>query len=162
MRFPKIAGRSGRFDCSAGADGGFSRPWECVLASTIEGLEPPCQVSLEEKLNSQKTKVLTPTNSKLRSFWISCQRELFPWVEKTVGPLERRHKKPLSVLEMMRVERFLLSAPGVYPGVLGKDGVQHGYNQSVVERLRSDPTLHLQYSCRTLFGSNSAVSVPAA
>ncbi len=124
-----------------------------MLTSTLEGLEPPCQVSLEEKLNSQETKVLMSFNSKLSGFWINCQRELFPWVEETIGPLEGRHKKLLSVLEMVRVERFLPSAQDGIPGrplksraalaraFLAKMVFNMDTTRALVERLRSEPTL---------------------
>ena len=53
---------------------------------------------------------------KVRGFWISCQQELFPWVEDMLGPVEGRYKKLVLALEMICVERFLPSVPDRMPG----------------------------------------------
>ena len=106
-------------------------------------------------------------SSKLSGFWINCQRELFPWVEETIGPLEGRHKKLLSVLEMVRVERFLPSAQDGIPGrplksraalaraFLAKMVFNMDTTRALVERLRSDPTL------RRLCGWHRLEDVPS-
>ncbi len=55
--------------------------------------------------------------SKVHGYWISCQQELFPWMEETLGSLEGRHKKLLSILEMVSIEEFL---PSPEPGTSGR------------------------------------------
>ncbi len=74
-------------------------------------------------------------------------------MEETIGPLEGRHKKLLSVLEMVRVERFLPSAQDGIPrrplksraalarAFLAKMVFNMDTTRALMERLRSDPTL---------------------
>ena len=55
--------------------------------------------------------------SKVSGYWISRQQELFPWMEETLGSLEGRHKKLLSILEMVPIDQFL---PSPEPGTSGR------------------------------------------
>ena len=90
---------------------------------------------------------------KVRGFWISCQQELFPWVEDMLGLVEGRYKKLVLALEMICVERFLPSVPDRMPGrplkhratlaraFLAKMVLNVATTRALVERVRSDPTL---------------------
>ena len=44
---------------------------------------------------------------KIRGFYISCQQELFPWVEEEFGSLPKRYQKLLMLFEMVCVADFL-------------------------------------------------------
>ncbi len=91
--------------------------------------------------------------SKVSGYWIGCQQELFPWMEETLGSLEGRHKKLLSILEMVSIEQFV---PSPEPGTFGRPFKDRAvlaraflakmvFNMdtttTLVERLGSDPTL---------------------
>ena len=104
---------------------------------------------------------------KVRGFWISCQQELFPWVEDMLGPVEGRYKKLVLALEMICVERFLPSVPDRMPGrplkhratlaraFLAKMVLNVATTRALVERVRSDPTL------RRLCGWQRVCDVPS-
>ena len=106
--------------------------------------------------------------SKVSGYWISCQQELFPWMEETLGSLEGRYKKLLSILEMVPIDQFL---PSPKPGTSGRPLKDRAvlaraflakmvFNMdtttALVERLRSDPTL------RRLCGWQGRSDVPSA
>lgn len=104
---------------------------------------------------------------KVRGFWISCQQELFPWLEEVLGPVAGRHRKLLLALEMVSVERFLPSVADRRPGrplkhraplaraFLAKMVFDISTTTALVERVRSDPTL------RRLCGWSSLREVPS-
>ena len=104
---------------------------------------------------------------KVRGFWISCQRELFPWVEELLGPVEGRYGELVLALEMVRVERFLPPVQGRTPGrplkhraplaraFLAKMVFNIATTTALVERLRSDTTL------RRLCGWHRVCDVPS-
>lgn len=90
---------------------------------------------------------------KVRGFWISCQRELFPWVEELLGSVEGRYRKLVLALEMVGVERFLPPVQGRRPGrplkhratlaraFMAKMVFNIATTTALVERVRSDTTL---------------------
>jgi len=43
----------------------------------------------------------------LSNCWLTLQGQLFPWLEEELGPLGDRHKKFITVLELVRVETFV-------------------------------------------------------
>lgn len=43
----------------------------------------------------------------LSSHWFRIQVELFPWLDDAVCPLTERHRQLVTVLELVRVERFV-------------------------------------------------------
>ena len=45
----------------------------------------------------------------LSNYWFVFQRELFPALEEEIGPLGERYELFVTVLEFVRVERFLAS-----------------------------------------------------
>ncbi len=45
----------------------------------------------------------------LSNYWFVFQRELFPALEEEIGPLGERYELFVTVLEFVRVERFLTS-----------------------------------------------------
>ncbi len=54
---------------------------------------------------------------KIRGFYIRCQQELFPWLERQFGSLPKRYQKLVMVLEMARVDDHLpRPLPGRYGG----------------------------------------------
>ena len=91
--------------------------------------------------------------NKVCGFWISCQRELFPWMEEVLGPVAGRYKKLLLALEMVPVERFLPSTQDRRSGrplkhrallaraFLAKMVFDIPTTTALVERVCSDPTL---------------------
>ncbi len=50
-------------------------------------------------------------------YWLTFQRELFPWLAEELGPLSARHKRLVQVLEIVRVEDWL---PGPCAGGRGR------------------------------------------
>jgi hypothetical protein len=51
----------------------------------------------------------------LSNSWLTLQGQLFPWLEEELGPLGDRHKKFITVLELVRVETFVHH----YHGIVG-------------------------------------------
>ena len=45
--------------------------------------------------------------ARVRGFWISCQQELFPWLEEELGPVKGRYERFIQLLELAGIERFL-------------------------------------------------------
>ena len=48
-----------------------------------------------------------PLKQTLSRHWFRFQRELFPWLEETLGPLGERYERLVRVLELVRVEEWL-------------------------------------------------------
>ena len=94
-----------------------------------------------------------PLGNKIRGFWVSCQQELFPWMDEVLGPLTGRYKQLLLALEMVSIERFLPSVPEHRPGrplkhraiiaraFLAKMVFNIPTTAALIERMRSDPKL---------------------
>ena len=56
-------------------------------------------------------------NDTLSQFWNRIQGNLFPWLEKELPPLTEKQQQLVSILEMVRIERFL---PSYCPGFRGR------------------------------------------
>ena len=48
-----------------------------------------------------------PLKQTLSRHWFRFQRELFPWLEETLGPLGERYERLVRVVELARVEESL-------------------------------------------------------
>ena len=60
-----------------------------------------------------------PLDQRLSDYWQKIQGELFPSLQEELGPLGERHRQFVTVLEMVRPERFL-------PHVHGRSGRAEG------------------------------------
>ena len=49
----------------------------------------------------------------LFNYWLTLQGKIFPWHEEELGPLGDRHKKFITVLELVRVETFVHHDHGI-------------------------------------------------
>ena len=90
--------------------------------------------------------------------WLRFQRELFPLVEETVGPLGERYQRLVQVLELVRVEELLPSSRGwrgrpledraaLGAGFSGEGGAEPGDDPGVGgacgERAKAAPAMRL-------------------
>ena len=48
-----------------------------------------------------------PLKQTLSRHWFRFRRELFPWLEESLGPLGERYQRLVRVLELVRVEEWL-------------------------------------------------------
>ena len=86
-------------------------------------------------------------------------RELFPWLEETLGPLGERYERLVRVLELVALQQGLAgpAAEGscrAGAGLSGEGGAGRAH-RGLVERLRTEPTL------RRLCGWEAAGGVPS-
>ena len=102
----------------------------------------------------------------LSRHWFTFQRELFPRLEETLGPLGERYQRLVRVLELVRVEECLpyprgwLGRPledraALARAFLAKAVLEMVTTRALVERLRNEATL------RRLCGWEKAGSVPS-
>ncbi len=108
-----------------------------------------------------------PLEESLSSCWRRLQGDLFPALGEELGPLGTRYQQLVTVLELVRPERFLAHAHGA-PGrpVEDRAALARGFiakavfniceTEALIERLRLDRTL------RRLCGWNWAGSMPSA
>jgi len=54
--------------------------------------------------------------AKLSEFWHNVQSTLFPWLVEELGPLSNEHRKVIVILEMTRIEEFVLPYRGICAG----------------------------------------------
>ena len=98
--------------------------------------------------------------------WRHIQSCLFPWLSEEVGPLTEAHRKLIATLEVLRIEAFVRSWPGL-PGrpprdraalaraFVAKAVMQIPTTVMLLERLQADRQL------RRLCGWESAGQVPS-
>ena len=102
----------------------------------------------------------------LSRHWFTFQRELFPGLEETLGPLGERYQRLVRVLELVRVEerlpyqrgwrgRPLEDRAALARAFLAKAVLEIATTRGLVERLRNEATL------RRLCGWEKAGSVPS-
>ena len=107
-----------------------------------------------------------PLKQTLSRHWFSFQRELFPWLEETLGPLGERYERLVRVVELARVEESLPYSRGwrgrplkdrgaLARAFLAKAVLDVPTTRALVERLRTEPTL------RRLCGWEAAGGVPS-
>ena len=119
------------------------------------------------KVPTKQTEVSMSLTDKIRGFYISCQHELFPWLERELGSFPERYKK--LVLEMACVEdhlpRKLDRRCGGRPQVqrtalarsfLAKMVLNISTTSALRERLKLEPTL------RSICGWSCEKDVPSA
>ncbi len=76
---------------------------------------------------------------KIRGFYIRCQQEWFPWLERQFGSLPKRYQKLVMVLEMARVDDHL---PHPLPGRYG--GRPEAHRASLARSFLAKMVLNLQ------------------
>jgi hypothetical protein len=98
-------------------------------------------------------------------FWKAVQLEFFPRVEEEIGPLTSNHKKLISILEMIQIQRFVRD--GSYRGRPAKDRgkmarafiakvvLQLRYTIQLIDYLKSDKQLRL------ICGWDTAKEIPS-
>ena len=107
-----------------------------------------------------------PLKETVSRHWLRFQRELFPWLEETLGPLGERYQRLVRVLELVRVEEWLPYSQGwrgrplkdraaLARAFLAKAVLDVATTRGLVERLRNEATL------RRLCGWERAGSVPS-
>lgn len=52
----------------------------------------------------------------LSQFWSRIQGFLFPWLKEVLGPLTEKQQQLITVLEIARIEEFIRTFPGTWPG----------------------------------------------
>jgi len=89
---------------------------------------------------------------KLSQVWLSIQTRLFPWLEAEVGELNEKQRQLVSILELTKPERFIVTIRG-WPGrperdrcaiaraFVAKAVYNMGTTRQLLERLGSDTTL---------------------
>ncbi len=107
-----------------------------------------------------------PLKQTLSRHWFRFQRELFPWLEEALGPLDERYERLVRVVELVRVEEWLPYSRGwrgrplkdraaLARAFLAKAVLDVPTTRGLVERLRTEPTL------RRLCGWEAAGGVPS-
>lgn len=107
-----------------------------------------------------------PLRDYLSSAWNHIQSYLFPWLAEEVGPLTGAHQKLIVALEVVRVEAFVRSWPGLAGrpphdrtalarAFVAKAVMQIPTTVMLVERLQADKQL------RRLCGWESPGQVPS-
>ena len=107
-----------------------------------------------------------PLKQTLSRHWFSFQRELFPWLEETLGPLGERYQRLVRVVELVRVEEWLPYSRGwrgrpledraaLARAFLAKAVLDVPTTRALVERLRTEGLL------RRLCGWEAAGRVPS-
>ena len=107
-----------------------------------------------------------PLRQTLSRHWFRFQRELFPLLEETLGPLGERYERLVRVLELVRVEEGLPYSRGwqgwplkdraaLARAFLAKAVLDVATTRGLVERLRAEATL------RRLCGWERAGAVPS-
>lgn len=93
---------------------------------------------------------------KLSVFWNNLQHKLIPTIEQQMGPLSKKHKIIIAVLEIIQIERFLFQSR-FHIGRPKKDRIQlarafiakvilkKAYNNDLIELLKVDS--HLRVIC---------------
>lgn len=108
-----------------------------------------------------------PLGESLSAYWRRLQGDLFPALGEELGPLGARHRQLVTVLELVRPERFLAHAHGargrpaedraaLARSFIAKAIFNISETEALIERLRLDRTL------RRLCGWSFAGSVPSA
>ena len=93
-----------------------------------------------------------PLKQTLSRHWFSFQRELFPWLEETLGPLGERYERLVRMLELVRVEEWLPYSRGgrgrplkdrgaLARAFLAKAVLDVPTTRALVERLRTEGLL---------------------
>ena len=107
-----------------------------------------------------------PLKQTLSRHWFRFQRELFPWLEKALGPLGERYERLVRVVELVRVEESLPYSRGgrgrplkdraaLARAFLAKAVLDVPTTRALVERLRTEGLL------RRLCGWEGAGAVPS-
>ncbi len=52
----------------------------------------------------------------LSQHWLRIQGTLFPWLKEELGPLTEKQQQLITVLEIARIEEFVRTFPGTWPG----------------------------------------------
>jgi transposase len=52
----------------------------------------------------------------LSQYWMHIQGTLFPWLQEELGPLTEKQQQLITVLEIARIEEFIRTFPGRWPG----------------------------------------------
>ena len=94
-----------------------------------------------------------PLRATVSQYWLTFQRDLFPWLAEELGPLSERHKRLVQVLEIVRVEDWLPSPcvggrgrpqqqrAALARALLAKAVFDVPTTRALVERLGHDPQL---------------------
>ncbi|HIJ83051.1 MAG: Transposase domain [Magnetococcales bacterium] len=99
-------------------------------------------------------------------YWLTIQGNLFPWLEEEIGPLTKKQKQLVTVLEMVRLEEFLRSWLGLVgrplsdraalaQSFIAKAVYQIKTTRMLIDRLKSDKKL------RRLCGWESKNQIPS-
>jgi len=51
---------------------------------------------------------------KLSQYWLKIQKSLFPYLEEELGELTEKEQKLVTILEMVKIEKFTVSMRGLY------------------------------------------------
>ena len=95
----------------------------------------------------------------LSRHWFRFQRELFPWLEETLGPLGERYERLVGVVELVRVDEWLPYSGGwrgrplkdraaLARAFLAKAVLDVPTTRGLVERLRTEGLLRRLYGGR--------------
>lgn len=104
--------------------------------------------------------------SRLSNFWNAIQQELFPFLEEHLPPILESHKKLITTLELVKLEKFIIDQAGlkgrplsnrisVARAFLAKSVLNYPTTLHLRDRLLCDKTL------RTICGWESIKSVPS-
>lgn len=105
--------------------------------------------------------------NKLSHRWNSIQGNLFPWIEEELPPLSKKQHQLITILEMIRIDQFLLS---FIPGVRGRPEknratIAHAF---VAKSVYNIPTttmlierLHADISLRRICGWEKKNEIPS-
>ena len=85
----------------------FERVGICPQSLKARGWKPPNFVFSGHPKVQQKMEVSMSLTDKIRRCYITCQQELFPWLETQMGSLPKRYQTLVLVLEMVCVEDHL-------------------------------------------------------
>lgn len=87
-------------------------------------------------------------NSKLSRCWLRIQGNLFPWLQEELGPLNKKQRQLITVLEIARVEQFIQYAP-IWLGRPASDRVAlaRAFTAKAVYNMNTTTLLHDRLLC---------------
>jgi transposase len=91
-------------------------------------------------------------NSKLSRCWLRIQGNLFPWLQEELGPLSKKQKQLITVLEVARVEQFIQYSP-IWPGRPESDrrALVRAFTAKAVCNMSTTTQLHDRLLCDLAF-----------
>ncbi len=124
-----------------------------------------------QKKQQKKPKMIL--RNRLSQIWGNIQYKLFPMLEEEIGPLSQKHKKLISILELIRIEQFIPDQKGkvgrpskdrvaIARAFVAKSVLHLSFTNQLIDYLKSDKHLRLicgwQWECKWHIPSEATFS----